>query len=71
MVAIELGDIIQTRKQHPCGFDQWEVTRVGADVKLRCLKCGRVVMLDRVDFEKRFKKVIKHAGGQENERTEP
>lgn len=54
-----MGDIIQTRKQHPCGNDQWEVIRVGADFKIKCLNCGRIVMLDREKFEKRVKKVIK------------
>lgn len=53
-----VGDIVQTRKQHPCGNDQWEVIRVGADFKIKCLKCGRIVMMDREKFEKRVKKVI-------------
>jgi len=39
MVVIALGDIIQTKKKHPCGSDKWEVTRIGADVKLKCLTC--------------------------------
>lgn len=56
-----VGDIIETRKKHPCGNSQWEVTRVGADMKMKCLKCGRIVMLDREAFEKRVKKVIKQS----------
>lgn len=53
-----IGDIIQTRKKHPCGNDQWEITRVGADMKIKCLGCGRIVMLDREAFNKRVKKII-------------
>lgn len=56
-----LGDIIQTRKKHPCGNDEWEVTRVGADMKMKCLECGRIVMLDRETFEKRVKRIIDSA----------
>lgn len=53
-----IGDIIQTRKKHPCGNDEWKVTRVGADMKMKCLECGRIVMLDRETFEKRVKKIL-------------
>ena len=59
-----VGDIIETRKKHPCGNSQWEVTRLGADMKMTCLKCGRIVMLDRETFEKRVKKIIQQ-GQQE------
>ena len=55
---IRIGDVVQTRKQHPCGSDQWTVTRIGADIKIRCTGCGRVVMMDRETFLKRRKKLI-------------
>ena len=55
---MEIGDLVQMRKPHPCGSDKWVVTRTGADVKIRCEGCGRVVMLDRVEFEKRVRKVL-------------
>lgn len=54
-----IGDIVQTKKQHPCGSNEWEVTRVGADFKIKCVGCGRLVMLPRPKFEKSVKKVIK------------
>ena len=57
-MQIALGDLVKMRKAHPCGSDQWVITRTGADVKIRCQGCGRVVMLDRVEFEKRVKKII-------------
>ena len=58
---IDIGDVIRTRKPHPCGGDQWTVTRTGADIKMRCLTCGRVVMLDRETFLRRRKAVISRA----------
>lgn len=55
---IRLQDHIQTRKKHPCGSDEWTVIRVGADIKIRCHGCGRIVMLDRQDFLRRRKRLI-------------
>ena len=60
-VGYSLGDIIQTRKQHPCGSDQWKVIRVGADFKIKCLNCSRIVMMDRETFMKRVKKIVEKA----------
>ena len=57
-MRLEIGDLVQMRKPHPCGSDKWVVTRTGADVKIRCEGCGRVVMLDRVEFEKRVRNVL-------------
>lgn len=54
-----LGDIVQTRKGHPCGSDEWEIIRVGADIKIKCSGCGRIVMLPRSKFEKSVKKIVK------------
>ncbi len=59
---IFLGDVIQTRKPHPCGGDTWVVIRTGADIKIRCRRCGRIVMLDREVFLKRRKKVLERIG---------
>ena len=55
---IRVDDVVQMRKPHPCGGTEWVVTRVGADIGIRCLTCGRRVMLPRSRFEKRAKKVI-------------
>lgn len=46
------------RKAHPCGSDLWKVVYVGADIKIKCEKCARIVMLDRPTFEKRVKKIV-------------
>ena len=61
-----LGDIVRMRKQHPCGGDLWEVTYVGADIKIKCQKCGRIVMLDRPTFDKRLKKIVESKDTQED-----
>ncbi|MBR2572548.1 MAG: DUF951 domain-containing protein [Clostridia bacterium] len=60
---IRLEDIVQMRKPHPCGSLLWEITRVGADVKIKCKGCGRVVMLDRPVFEKRVRKIVERKEG--------
>jgi len=68
-MLLSLGDVVQMRKKHPCGSDKWTVTRVGADIKIRCAGCSHVVMMDRPDFEKRVKKILEHAEGAENGET--
>lgn len=57
MIAYSVGDNITTRKPHACGGNNWQILRVGADYKLKCVKCGRVIMLDSVDFHKAVKTV--------------
>jgi hypothetical protein len=54
-----IGDIVELRKQHPCGSKQWEITRTGMDFKIKCLGCSHIVMLSRPKFEKSVKKIIK------------
>ena len=54
---IRVGDILTMKKQHPCGEKRWEVLRIGADFKLRCLGCGREVMGPRAKFEKMIRQV--------------
>ena len=54
---IQVGDILTMKKQHPCGEKRWEVLRIGADLKRRCLGCGREVMGPRAKFERRIRQV--------------
>ncbi|MFX4262973.1 DUF951 domain-containing protein [Pelotomaculum propionicicum] len=61
-----LGDVVKTRKPHPCGGDLWEVLRVGVDFRIKCLKCGRVLLLPRPKFEKSVKAVVQAAGADTN-----
>ncbi|MDD6387877.1 MAG: DUF951 domain-containing protein [Bacilli bacterium] len=55
----KLGSIVVMKKPHPCGSNEWEVTRVGADIKIKCVQCNRTIMLPRIDFNKKVKKIIK------------
>lgn len=57
----ELGDIVELKKPHPCTSHSklFEIVRVGADLKIKCLGCGNVIIISRDNFNKRFKKVIK------------
>ena len=57
--AYDIGTIVQMKKQHPCGSYEWEIIRLGADIKIKCTGCSRIVMLPRNKFEKDAKKVIK------------
>lgn len=52
-----LGNIVEMKKGHPCGANEWEVTRIGADIKIKCVNCGRVVMIPRIEFNRKLKKV--------------
>ncbi len=66
-MLLTLGDVVQMKKAHPCGSDKWVIIRTGADIKIRCEGCGRIVMLDRPEFEKRVKKIVSSAAGGRSE----
>lgn len=55
----KLNSIVKLKKSHPCGNDLFEVVRLGADVKIKCVECGHLIMLSRIEFNKRIKKIIK------------
>lgn len=55
-----LGDEVIMKKVHPCGSSEFEIIRLGADIKIKCTNCSRVIMLPRVDFNKKIKKVVKN-----------
>ena len=54
----KLNSIVMMKKEHPCGSNEWMITRLGADIKIKCQKCGRSIMLPRIEFNKKLKKVI-------------
>lgn len=66
-MLLNKGDVVKMRKPHACQNDIWTVTYVGADIKIRCEKCERIVMLNRPTFEKRVKKIIAHAAEPESQ----
>jgi hypothetical protein len=67
VLKIVLGDVVRMRKTHPCGSDQWEVVRLGADIGIRCLRCGRRVLMPRVKFERRIRQFIRRGEGVEDD----
>lgn len=58
-LEIHLDDLVRLRKPHPCGGYEWRIVRLGADIGLRCLTCGRRVLLPRREFEERLKALIR------------
>ena len=52
----QIGDKVKTKKPHPCGSNEWEITRVGVDFKLKCLGCDHIIMLPR---EKALKSIVR------------
>ena len=60
MQNYKLGSVVIMKKQHPCGTNEWTIIRVGADIKIKCNNCGRAIMLSRLDFNKKLKKVINY-----------
>ena len=58
VMEIKLGDVVRLKKKHPCGSYEWQVVRLGADIGIKCLKCGRRVLLERDVFERRVREVI-------------
>ena len=54
----KLGSIVIMKKQHPCGTNKWEITRIGTDIKIKCLECKRTIMIPRIEFNKKLKKVV-------------
>lgn len=64
--TFKLGDNVIMKKPHACGTNEWIITRMGVDVKIKCVNCGREIMIDRLEFTKKLKKVI----GGNNEKKE-
>lgn len=56
--SFKLNDQVIMKKQHACGTNLWTITRMGVDIKIKCNKCGREIMMDRLEFQKKLKKVL-------------
>ena len=65
MEEMRIFDKVLMKKAHPCGSSEWSVIRIGADIKIKCLGCGRIVMMDRAEFVKRRKKVLEQGPEEE------
>lgn len=60
-----LNDVVEMKKNHACGANKWQITRMGVDIKIKCLNCSREIMMDRLEFERKLKKII----GENNEQV--
>ena len=59
MAAIyKLNDKVVMKKQHACGTNEWLITRVGVDIKIKCTNCNREIMMDRLEFEKKMRRIV-------------
>ncbi|GEB34278.1 MULTISPECIES: DUF951 domain-containing protein [Brevibacillus] len=56
-----LGDVVQMKKPHPCGTNAWKVIRMGMDVRIKCTGCDHSVMIGRLEFERKLKKILVRA----------
>ena len=56
----EVGDIVKLKKQHPCGSSEWEILRIGADFRLKCMGCGHQIMIARRLVEKNTRDLKKN-----------
>lgn len=54
-----IDDILEFKKNHPCGSNQWKVVRTGVDMKLECMGCRRIILIPRVDLNKKVKRIIR------------
>lgn len=54
----KLNDIVEMKKPHACQTNKWQITRMGVDIKIKCINCNREIMMDRLEFEKKLKKVL-------------
>jgi len=57
----QVGDIVELKKEHPCGSKQWKILRTGADFRIECQGCRHSLMITRTKFEKSVKKIISTA----------
>ena len=56
---IRIGDLVILKKDHPCGNSQWEIMRIGMDIRIRCFGCGRRVLMVRRELERQIKSITK------------
>ncbi len=54
----DIGSLVVMKKGHPCGENLWEIVKLGADIRIKCTKCGRIVIIPRIEFNKKIKKVM-------------
>jgi hypothetical protein len=71
VMTLYLGDVVRLRRRHPCGEDTWRIDRLGADIGLRCLGCGRHVLLERAALERRLVEFVSRGDPAMSAAVEP
>jgi hypothetical protein len=61
LTDLQMDDIVRLRKPHPCGNSDWIIVRLGADIGLKCLQCGRRILMPRRELARRLKTYVKRA----------
>ena len=69
-ISYNLADTVQMKKPHACQTNDWEILRMGADIKLKCMGCGHMVMMPRSEFNRKLKKVLTKANDTLNAKKE-
>lgn len=54
----QLNDVVEMKKPHPCGENKWQIIRMGADIRIKCLGCSRSILIPRNEFSKKLKRII-------------
>lgn len=62
--SFQLNDIVEMKKQHPCGTNAWKIIRMGADIRIKCEGCQHSVLIPRKDFEKKMKRLLVQADSE-------
>ncbi len=62
MADYQVGQLVQMKKGHPCGYNRWRIIRVGMDFRIKCVHCGRSVLMPRSRFERRVKEIYPESG---------
>jgi hypothetical protein len=57
-MEVKLGDTVRLKKSHPCGSYEWRVVRLGADIRIQCLRCNRRVLFERREFERGVRALV-------------
>ena len=57
-LTYKLNTRVVMKKPHACGTNEWIITRVGVDIKIKCVHCNREIMMDRLEFEKKLRRII-------------
>lgn len=60
-----LNDVVEMKKQHPCGTNKWQIIRMGMDVRIKCLGCERSVLIPRREFTKKLKRILEKAENED------